>query len=86
MGDSSSLSNWTYTDNPSLAILAVLFSLLIGVCLMNLFIGLLNIVIDKDNDRVSYLLLKAQRRWSDWFPEVIYYYASFDKTRKKLKK
>ncbi|GBB88609.1 hypothetical protein RclHR1_15180002 [Rhizophagus clarus] len=59
-GDSSALSNWTYTDNPSLAILIVLFSLLIVVYLMNLFIGLLNIAIDKDNDRVSYLILKAQ--------------------------
>ncbi|GET04866.1 hypothetical protein GLOIN_2v1874127 [Rhizophagus clarus] len=98
-GDSSALSNWTYTDNPSLAILIVLFSLLIVVYLMNLFIGLLNIAIDKDNNRVSYLILKAeilaeielfyllphQRRWVEWFPEVIYYYANVDKTRKKIK-
>ncbi|CAB4447022.1 unnamed protein product [Rhizophagus irregularis] len=98
-GDSSALSNWSYTDNPSLAILVVLFSLLIVVYLMNLFIGLLNMAIDKDNDRVSYLMLKAQilaeielfyllpyqRRWPAWFPDVIYYYANEDKTRKKIK-
>jgi hypothetical protein len=32
---------------------------------MNLFIGLLNMAIDRDNDRVSYLMLKAQ---------VLYFY------------
>jgi hypothetical protein len=53
---------------------------------MNLFIGLLNNAIGKDNDRVSYLVQKAeilaeielfyllppQRRWNAWFPEVMY--------------
>ncbi|RIA87083.1 hypothetical protein C1645_878270 [Glomus cerebriforme] len=67
---------------------------------MNLFIGLLNIAIDKDNDRVSYLIQKAkilaeielfyllpnQRRWEAWFPEVIYYYANVDKTREEIKR
>ncbi|GBC03030.1 hypothetical protein RclHR1_04950002 [Rhizophagus clarus] len=99
-GDSSALSNWSYTNNPSLAILIVLFSLLIVVYLMNLFIGLLNMAIAKDNNRVSYLIQKAeilaeielfyllpnQRRWKTWFPEVIYYYANFDKTHKEVKK
>ncbi|GET00465.1 hypothetical protein GLOIN_2v1874127 [Rhizophagus clarus] len=98
-GDSSALSNWSYTDNPSLAIMIVLFSLLIVVYLMNLFIGLLNNAIEKDNDRVSYLVQKAeilaeielfyllphQRRWYTWFPDVIYYYANVDKSREKIK-
>ncbi|PKY52614.1 hypothetical protein RhiirA4_470359 [Rhizophagus irregularis] len=98
-GDSSALTNWTYKDNPSLVILIVLFSLLIVVYLMNLLIGLLNNAIEKDNDRISYLIQKAeilaeiellyllphQRRWKTWFPEVIYYYASVDKTRQKIK-
>ncbi|RGB32851.1 hypothetical protein C1646_743692 [Rhizophagus diaphanus] len=96
-GDSRALSNWTYNDNSTLAILVVLFSLLIVVYLMNLFIGLLNIAIEKD--KVSYLIQKAeiiaeielfyllphQRRWYAWFPEVIHYYASVDKTREKIK-
>ncbi|RGB28686.1 hypothetical protein C1646_767546 [Rhizophagus diaphanus] len=83
--DSSALSNWEYTDNPSIAVLIVLFFLLIVVYLMNLLIGLLNIEIGKDNNRVSYLIQKAeilaeielfyllphQRRWQTWFPEVI---------------
>ncbi|GBB86177.1 hypothetical protein RclHR1_12620004 [Rhizophagus clarus] len=66
---------------------------------MNLFIGLLSNAIEKDNNRVSYLIQKAeilaevelfyllphQRRWKSWIPEVLYYYASVDKTRKKVK-
>ncbi|POG77144.1 hypothetical protein GLOIN_2v822482 [Rhizophagus irregularis DAOM 181602=DAOM 197198] len=98
-GDSSALSNWTYKNNPSLVILIVLFSLLIVVYLMNLFIGLLSNAIEKDNNRVSFLIQKAeilaeielfyllphQRRWNEWFPKVIYYYADFDKTRQEIK-
>ena len=60
LGDSSALANWTYNDHPSLVILMVLFSLLIVVYLMNLFIGLLNMAIEKDKDRVSYLIQKAE--------------------------
>ncbi|GET00344.1 hypothetical protein GLOIN_2v1874127 [Rhizophagus clarus] len=99
-GDSSALSNWPYMSNAPLAILIVLFSLLIVVYLMNLFIGLLNNAIEKDHDRVSYLMQKAeilaeielfymlpyQRRQKDWFPEVIYYYASLDDIQKEVKK
>ncbi|CAB4429247.1 unnamed protein product [Rhizophagus irregularis] len=99
-GDSSALSNWSYTDNPSIAILIVLFSLLIVVYLMNLLIGLLNNAIEEDNNRVSYLIQKAeilaeielfyllphQRRWQTWFPEVIHYYANVDKTRIEIER
>ncbi|PKK80605.1 hypothetical protein RhiirC2_723970 [Rhizophagus irregularis] len=67
---------------------------------MNLFIGLLNNAIEKDHDRISYLMLKAeiiaeielfymlpyQRRKNDWFPEVMYYHASLDDTQKEVKK
>ncbi|EXX69055.1 hypothetical protein RirG_099460 [Rhizophagus irregularis DAOM 197198w] len=56
--------------------------------------------IEKDNDRASYLAQKAeilkdielfyllphQRRWNHWFPDIIYYYADVDKTRKAVKK
>ncbi|RIA86067.1 hypothetical protein C1645_829826 [Glomus cerebriforme] len=62
----------------------VTFSFLIVIYLMNLFIGLLNSVIEKDNNRASYLALKAeviaeieifcllphQRCWRSWFPEM----------------
>jgi hypothetical protein len=61
------------------------FSFLIVIYLMNLFIGLLNMAIEQDNDRASYLVQKAeviaeielfyllphQRRWRIWFPEVM---------------
>ncbi|PKC58697.1 hypothetical protein RhiirA1_540932 [Rhizophagus irregularis] len=100
IGDSSALSNWPYADNPSMAILIVLFSLLIVVYLMNLLIGLLNNAIEEDNNRVSYLIQKAeilaeielfyllphQRRWHTWFPEVIHYYADADKARMEIKR
>ncbi|RGB27964.1 hypothetical protein C1646_717312 [Rhizophagus diaphanus] len=99
-GDSSALSNWSYIDHPSIAVLIVLFSLLIVVYLMNLLIGLLNIAIEKDNNRVSYLIQKAeilaeielfyllplQRRWQTWFPEVIHYYADIDKIRREIER
>ncbi|CAB5322645.1 unnamed protein product [Rhizophagus irregularis] len=32
-----------------------------------------------------FYLLPHQRRWKSWFPEVMYYYASVDKTRKMIK-
>ncbi|RGB36672.1 hypothetical protein C1646_757826 [Rhizophagus diaphanus] len=100
IGDSSALSNWPYTENPSIAVIIVLFSLLVVVYLMNLLIGLLNIAIVEDNNRVSYLMQKAeilaeielfyllpnQRRWQTWFPEVIHYYADVDKTRVEIKR
>ncbi|GET65711.1 hypothetical protein GLOIN_2v1549244 [Rhizophagus irregularis DAOM 181602=DAOM 197198] len=72
----------------------------IVVYLMNLLIGLLNMAIEEDNNRVSYLMQKAeilaeielfyllphQRRWKTWFPEVIHYYADADKTRIEIER
>ncbi|EXX70995.1 hypothetical protein GLOIN_2v1662342 [Rhizophagus irregularis DAOM 181602=DAOM 197198] len=92
IGDSSALSNWTYTENPSIAVLIVLFSLLIVIYLMNLLIGLLSNAIEEDNNRVSYLMPKAEILaeielfYLLWFPEVIYYYADVDKTRIEIKR
>ncbi|PKC68823.1 hypothetical protein RhiirA1_456782 [Rhizophagus irregularis] len=97
-GNSGALSNWTYKNDPLLAILTVLFSFLIVVYLMNLFIGLLSNAIEEDNNRVSYLLQKAeilaeielfyllphQRRWKEWFPKVIYYYADANKIQQMI--
>jgi hypothetical protein len=60
LGDSGALSNWSYLNNPPIVILIVLFSLLVVVYLMNLLIGLLSNAIEKNNNRVSYLKLKAQ--------------------------
>ncbi|CAB5180117.1 unnamed protein product [Rhizophagus irregularis] len=32
-----------------------------------------------------FYLLPFQRRWDNWFPKVMYYYANVDKTREKIK-
>ncbi|RGB40661.1 hypothetical protein C1646_687361 [Rhizophagus diaphanus] len=67
---------------------------------MNLLIGLLNNAIEEDNNRISYLIQKAeilaeielfyllphQRRWQAWFPEIMYYYADVDKTRIEIER
>ncbi|PKK71495.1 hypothetical protein RhiirC2_828062 [Rhizophagus irregularis] len=100
-GDTSALTNkWEYKENPALVIYILLFSFLIVIYLMNLFIGLLNMAIEKENNRVSYLVQKAEiladiemfymlphtRRREDWFPtNAIYYYADIVKTRKMIK-
>ncbi|GES84908.1 hypothetical protein GLOIN_2v1836775 [Rhizophagus clarus] len=99
-GDRNSLSAWTPNDNPLMITLMIVFSFVVVVYLMNLFIGLLNMAIEADNDRASYLAQKAlilteielfylfphQRRWKTWFPDIIYYYADVDKTRQTIKK
>ncbi|GBB85295.1 hypothetical protein RclHR1_11860002 [Rhizophagus clarus] len=97
-GDPNALSGyWAYLDS-SIIILIVLYSFLIIIYLINVFADLLNMAINKDNVRVSYLtqkakiladielfcLLPTQRRWKSWFPEVIHYYADVDKTREKV--
>ena len=48
------------TNNAIIVILMILFSFLIVIYLMNLFIGLLNMAIERDNDRASYLIHKAE--------------------------
>ncbi|CAB4387278.1 unnamed protein product [Rhizophagus irregularis] len=55
--------------------------------------------IGKNNNRVSYLMQKTQilaeielfymlpfqRRWKEWFPEIIYYYANLYDIQKEVK-
>ncbi|PKK78203.1 hypothetical protein RhiirC2_770419, partial [Rhizophagus irregularis] len=97
IGDSSALSNWSYAGNPSIAVLIVLFSLLIVVYLMNLLIGLLNNAIEEDNNRISYLIQKAEIlaeielftyyhiRDVSKHGFLKYYYADIDKTRREMR-
>ncbi|GES84868.1 hypothetical protein GLOIN_2v1781806 [Rhizophagus clarus] len=62
-GSQNSVSPWSPSPSPenmTLFILMVVFSFLVVIYLMNLFIGLLNMVIEKDNDRASYLAQKAK--------------------------
>src|SRR3989337_2906225 len=60
INDSNALSNWEYKNNPYLVVLMVLFSSLMVVYSMNCLIGLLCNAIEKDNNRVSYLIQKAK--------------------------
>ncbi|GBC17449.2 hypothetical protein GLOIN_2v796793 [Rhizophagus irregularis DAOM 181602=DAOM 197198] len=58
-GDRNPLSAWSPDDNPLMIIMMIIFSFVIVVYLMNLFIGLLNMAIEADNNRASYLAQKA---------------------------
>ncbi|CAI2184356.1 15595_t:CDS:2 [Funneliformis geosporum] len=98
-GNQDSLSIWTPSENKTLLILMAVFSFLIVIYLMNLFIGLLNMAIEKDNDRASYLALKAEiiaemelfdlpprlRRIRTRFPEVIHYRVDVEMSRRYIK-
>ncbi|CAB4441944.1 unnamed protein product [Rhizophagus irregularis] len=102
-GSQNSFSPWspdpTSIGNTILFILMAVFSFLIVIYLMNLFIGLLNMAIEKDNDGASYLVQKAeviaeielfyllphQRRWRTWFPEVINSTVEVEKARKYIR-
>ncbi|PKY48868.1 hypothetical protein RhiirA4_464594 [Rhizophagus irregularis] len=96
-GNQNSLSPWApnpTTENTILFLLIAVFSFLIVIYLMNLFIGLLNIAIEEDNDRASYLVQKAeviaeielfyllphQKRWG-----TCYYQVDIKKARKYIK-
>ncbi|UZN99209.1 uncharacterized protein OCT59_000489 [Rhizophagus irregularis] len=96
-GDTSSFSNWTYEENPTLMILMILFAFFMAIYILNVFIALFSEA-TKDRDdsflitRAEFLaevelfyLLPFQRRWNDWFPEMIYYCANINETRKKVK-
>ncbi|CAI2182471.1 9742_t:CDS:2 [Funneliformis geosporum] len=97
-GDSSAFGAWSYQDNPFMTILLTMFSFLIVVYLMNLFIGLLNLEIEVNRAHSLVLLQKAkilaeielfflfpnQRRWNHWFPEVIFYEMPIEEVRQKI--
>ncbi|CAG8677149.1 12056_t:CDS:2 [Funneliformis caledonium] len=99
-GDSSALSSWSYKANPFMAILLTLFSFLVVIYLMNLFIGLLNLEIEENRSHSLFLLQKAkvlaeiemflllpnQRRWRHWFPDVIYYEAPIEDVKQLITK
>ncbi|CAB4426456.1 unnamed protein product [Rhizophagus irregularis] len=94
--------NWQYDAvNPSII---ALFSLPIVVYRMHFLLvelfELFNNAINENNNRVSYLIQKAeilaeielfyllphQRRWQAWFPEVIHYYADADEVQIEIKR
>ena len=60
IGDSGSLSPWTYQENPMMTFLLFVFTFFTVIYLMNLFIGLLSNAIEDYNKYEEFLLLKAQ--------------------------
>ncbi|CAJ0907896.1 10042_t:CDS:2 [Entrophospora sp. SA101] len=98
-GDSSALGAWSPVENYYLAILVVTFSFIVVVYLMNLFIGLLSNEIEKNNTEEAFLaerakviremelfyLLPNQRRWRDWFPDILCYSVPIEDIQKKIK-
>jgi hypothetical protein len=60
IGDSGSLSPWTFRENPTMTVLLVAFTFFTVIYLMNLFIGLLNLAIGDYNKEEEFLLQKAQ--------------------------
>ncbi|CAG8701905.1 4780_t:CDS:2 [Funneliformis caledonium] len=97
-GDYSSLGSWSYQENPFMTILLVMFSFLIVVYLMNLFIGLLNLEIEGNRTHFLFILQKAkivaeielflllpnQRRWRHWFPDMIFYQMPIGEVQQKI--
>ncbi|GBC09542.1 hypothetical protein RclHR1_08970002 [Rhizophagus clarus] len=101
-GNQNSFSPWTpklSTEYTTLFALMAVFSFIVVIYLMNLFIGLLNMEIENNNSRAEYLAQKAeaiaeielfyllphQRRRRSWFPEVIYYHVDVEKARIYIK-
>ena len=60
IGDSGSLSSWTYLENPTMTFLLFVFTFTTTIYLMNLFIGLLNLALQDYKADGESLLIKAQ--------------------------
>ncbi|CAG8844711.1 16522_t:CDS:2, partial [Racocetra persica] len=60
-GDSSAVSPWVLRKNWTLVFLLIVFSFFITIYLMNLFIGLLGMAIDKTNNDESFLQLRGEK-------------------------
>ncbi|CAJ0878839.1 10251_t:CDS:2 [Entrophospora sp. SA101] len=98
--DNGAFGAWELQKNSYLTLLVVSFSFIVVVYLMNLFIGLLGNEIHHYNTKEAFLAQKAkiivkielfylfpnQRRWRNWFPDILYYNAPIDDIRKKIKK
>ncbi|CAJ0831031.1 10477_t:CDS:2 [Entrophospora sp. SA101] len=98
-GDNGAFAPWALQKDPYLTILVVIFSFIVVVYLMNLFIGLLGNEIGRYHNQEAFLAQKAkiiteielfyllpnQRRWRDWFPEILSYEVPVDDIRKKIK-
>ncbi|CAI2188900.1 11697_t:CDS:2, partial [Funneliformis geosporum] len=59
-GDGSLFNKWSPQENKTMITLMLLYSFIIVIFLMNLLIGLLNMAIEEDNDRATYMAQKAE--------------------------
>ncbi|CAJ0901931.1 2137_t:CDS:2 [Entrophospora sp. SA101] len=97
--DNGAFGSWQLQDEPYLTILFIAFSFVVVVYLMNLFIGLLSNQIEKYDINEAFLAQKAkilteielfyllpnQRRWREWFPDILYYYAPIEEIEKRIR-
>jgi hypothetical protein len=58
IGDTSSLSNWSYEENPTLMILMILFAFVMTIYILNVFITLFGEAMADHNG--SFLIMKAK--------------------------
>ncbi|CAJ0883413.1 7140_t:CDS:2 [Entrophospora sp. SA101] len=98
-GDIGAFRSWQLQDDPYLAILFVLFSFIVVIYLMNLFLGLIINQIENYNINEAFLAQKAkiikeielfyllpnQRRWREWFPDILSYNAPIEDIRRKIR-
>ncbi|RGB34068.1 hypothetical protein C1646_815643 [Rhizophagus diaphanus] len=96
IGDSGSLSPWTYRESHTMTFLLFLFTFFTVIYLMNLFIGLLNMAIEKYDNYEEFLLQKAKvimeielfymlpwhKKKKEWFPDWIHYSIPANEVRK----
>ncbi|CAJ0846735.1 13542_t:CDS:2 [Entrophospora sp. SA101] len=98
-GDNGAFGSRVLQDDPYLVVLVVAFSFIVVVYLMNLFIGLLSNEIGNYNTNETFMAQKAkiiteielfyllpnQRRWRNWFPDILLIKVPIDVIRKKIK-
>jgi hypothetical protein len=58
IGDTSSFSNWSYEENPTLMILMILFAFFMAIYILNVFITLFSEAIVDHGD--SFLITRAE--------------------------
>ncbi|CAJ0901919.1 2135_t:CDS:2 [Entrophospora sp. SA101] len=99
-GDNGAFESWQLQDEPYLAMLFVVFSFVVVIYLMNLFIAVLNNQIEDYDIDGAFLAQKAniikeielfyllpnQRRWREWFPDTLSYYEPIEDIQKKTRK
>ena len=61
IGNSGSLSSWTFHENPAMTFFLVLLTFFTVIYLMNLFIGLLNVAIQDYHTKFEIFLIQKAK-------------------------